>query len=112
MAIAVAPVINWKWYDTIYTERFMRTPQENNDGYENNSPINFAGQIRGKYLLVHGMADDNVHFQNAAEMARALVNKNIPFDEAYYPNKNHGIYGGYTRAHLYNKMTNFVMENL
>jgi len=112
MAIAVAPVINWKWYDTIYTERFMRTPQENNDGYENNSPINFAGQIRGKYLLVHGMADDNVHFQNAAEVARALVTKNIPFDEAYYPNKNHGIYGGYTRAHLYNKMTNFVLENL
>lgn len=112
MAIAVAPVINWKWYDTIYTERFMRTPKENNDGYENNSPINFAGQIRGKYLLVHGMADDNVHFQNAAEMARALVTKNIPFDEAYYPNKNHGIYGGYTRAHLYNKMTNFILENL
>ena len=112
MAIAVAPVINWKWYDTIYTERFMRTPQENESGYENNSPINFAGQIRGKYLLVHGMADDNVHFQNAAEMARALIDKNIPFDEAYYPNKNHGIYGGYTRAHLYNKMTNFILENL
>lgn len=112
MAIAVAPVINWKWYDTIYTERFMRTPQENEAGYENNSPINFAGQIRGKYLLVHGMADDNVHFQNAAEMARALIDKNIPFDEAYYPNKNHGIYGGYTRAHLYNKMTNFILENL
>ncbi|BDS14828.1 S9 family peptidase [Aureispira anguillae] len=112
MAIAVAPVINWKWYDTIYTERFMRSPKENNDGYEENSPINFAGQIRGKYLLVHGMADDNVHFQNAAEMARALIAKNIPFDEAYYPNKNHGIYGGYTRAHLYNKMTNFILDNL
>lgn len=112
MAIAVAPVINWKWYDTIYTERYMRTPQENNDGYEQNSPINFAGQIKGKYLLVHGMADDNVHFQNAAEMARALISKNIPFDEAYYPNKNHGIYGGYTRAHLYNKMTQFVLDNL
>jgi dipeptidyl-peptidase-4 len=112
MAIAVAPVINWKWYDTIYTERFMRTPKENDKGYEDNSPINFAGQIRGKYLLVHGMADDNVHFQNAAEMARALVSKNIPFEEAYYPNKNHGIYGGYTRSHLYNKMTNFVLDNL
>lgn len=112
MAIAVAPVINWKWYDTIYTERFMRTPGENNKGYEDNSPINFAGDIKGKYLLVHGMADDNVHFQNAAEMARALVAKNIPFDEAYYPNKNHGIYGGATREHLYNKMTNFVLENL
>ena len=112
MAIAVAPVINWKWYDTIYTERFMRTPQENNLGYEDNSPINFAGLIRGKYLLIHGMADDNVHFQNSAEMARVLVAKNISFDEAYYPNKNHGIYGGYTRAHLYNKMTNFILDNL
>ncbi|MFK7796513.1 MAG: S9 family peptidase [Aureispira sp.] len=112
MAIAVAPVINWKWYDTIYTERFMRTPKENNKGYEDNSPINFAGDIKGKYLLVHGMSDDNVHFQNAAEMARALIAKNIPFDEAYYPNKNHGIYGGATRSHLYHKMTNFVLENL
>jgi dipeptidyl-peptidase-4 len=112
LAIAVAPVINWKWYDTIYTERFMRTPQENNDGYEDNSPINFAHLIKGKYLLVHGMADDNVHFQNAAEMARALISKNIPFEEAYYPNKNHGIYGGYTRSHLYHKMTNFIIDNL
>ena len=112
MAIAVAPVINWKWYDTIYTERFMRTPKENDDGYEQNSPINFAHLIKGKYLLVHGMADDNVHFQNAAEMARALIERNIPFEEAYYPNKNHGIYGGYTRSHLYNRMTNFVLENL
>jgi dipeptidyl-peptidase-4 len=112
MAIAVAPVINWKWYDTIYTERFMRTPKENNSGYEDNSPINFAGLIRGKYLLVHGMADDNVHFQNATEMANALISKNIPFEEAFYPNKNHGIYGGYTRAHLYNKMTNFILNNL
>lgn len=112
MAIAVAPVINWKWYDTIYTERFMRTPKENNSGYENNSPINFARNIKGKYLLVHGMADDNVHFQNAAEMAAALIAQNIPFEEAYYPNKNHGIYGGLTRAHLYTKMTNFVLTNL
>lgn len=112
MAIAVAPVINWKWYDTIYTERFMRTPKENNDGYEQNSPINFAHLIKGKYLLVHGMADDNVHFQNAAEMANALIERNIPFEEAYYPNKNHGIYGGYTRSHLYNRMTNFILENL
>jgi dipeptidyl-peptidase-4 len=90
----------------------MRTPKENNKGYEDNSPINFAGDIKGKYLLVHGMADDNVHFQNAAEMARALIAKNIPFEEAYYPNKNHGIYGGATRSHLYHKMTNFVLENL
>jgi dipeptidyl-peptidase-4 len=112
MAIAVAPVINWKWYDTIYTERYMRTPQENPRGYEDNSPINFASQIRGKYLLVHGLTDDNVHFQHAAEMASALIENNIPFEEAFYPNKNHGIYGGYTRSHLYNKMTNFILNNL
>lgn len=112
MAIAVAPVINWKWYDTIYTERYMRTPKENDKGYEDNSPINFADKIRGAYLLVHGMADDNVHFQNAAEMAAALIENNIPFEQAFYPNKNHGIYGGYTRSHLYKKMTNFILENL
>jgi dipeptidyl-peptidase-4 len=90
----------------------MRTPKENNAGYEENSPINFADKIKGKYLLVHGITDDNVHFQNAAEMANALINKNIPFEQAFYPNKNHGIYGGYTRAHLYNKMTNFILNNL
>lgn len=111
-AIAVAPVINWKWYDSIYTERYMRTPKENDRGYEDNSPINFADKIRGAYLLVHGLTDDNVHFQNAAEMAAALVKKNIPFDQAFYPNKNHGIYGGYTRSHLYRKMTNFLLQNL
>ncbi len=112
MAIAVAPVTNWKWYDTIYTERYMRTPAENNDGYENNSPINFADRIKGKYLLVHGFADDNVHFQHAAEMARVLVENNIEFDQMFYPNKNHGIYGGMTRLHLYNKMTSFIQEHL
>ncbi len=112
MAIAVAPVINWKWYDSIYTERFMRTPKENNAGYEENSPINFADKIKGKYLLVHGMTDDNVHFQNAVEMSRALIKNDIPFEEAFYPNKNHSIYGGATRSHLYQKMTNFILDNL
>ena len=112
MAIAVAPVTNWKWYDTIYTERYMRTPAENESGYEENSPVNFADRIKGPYLLVHGFADDNVHFQNAAEMARALVKANIPFEQAFYPNKNHGIYGGLTRAHLFTKMTDFLEKNL
>jgi dipeptidyl-peptidase-4 len=112
MAIAVAPVTNWKWYDTIYTERYMRKPVENNNGYEDNSPINFAGQIRGKYLLVHGLSDDNVHFQHSAEMARVLVEKNIDFDQLFYTNKNHGIYGGLTRLHLYRKMTDFIKNNL
>lgn len=112
MAIAVAPVIHWKWYDTIYTERYLRTPKENASGYDDNSPVNFAQLIKGKYLLVHGTADDNVHAQNAFEMVDALVEKNIPFEQAFYTNKNHGIYGGYTRLHLYQKMTDFVLQNL
>lgn len=110
--IAVAPVTNWKYYDSIYTERFMRTPQENSGGYENNSPINFVDLLKGKYLLVHGSADDNVHLQNTMDMVSALVNKNKPFDMFIYPNKNHGIYGGYTRLHLFEKMTVFLKENL
>jgi len=112
MAIAVAPVTNWRFYDTIYTERFMRTPQENPDGYDSNSPINFADRLKGKYLLIHGMADDNVHFQNAVEMTDALVNANKQFDYFAYPNKNHGIYGGNTRLHLYNMMSNYIKNNL
>lgn len=110
--IAVAPVINWRWYDNIYTERYMRTPQENGDSYDSNSPISHVNRIKGKYLIVHGTADDNVHFQNSAEMVMAMVQKNIPFESAYYPNKNHGISGGYTRLHLFTKMTDFLMKNL
>ncbi len=112
LAIAVAPVTNWKWYDTIYTERYMRKPVENNNGYEDNSPINFADKIKGKYLLVHGLSDDNVHFQHSAEMARVLVENNVDFDQLYYTNKNHSIYGGLTRLHLYTKMTDFILNNL
>ena len=111
-AIAVAPVTNWKWYDSIYTERYMRTYAENKDGYEENSPINFAELIEGNYLIVHGMSDDNVHFQNAAEMVASLVRQNKHFDSLYYPNKNHGIFGGLTRLHLYTEMTNFLLEKL
>ncbi|WP_445384092.1 S9 family peptidase [Robiginitalea sp. IMCC44478] len=112
MAIAVAPVTSWRFYDTIYTERYMQTPQENPSGYDDNSPIFFADQLKGKYLLVHGSADDNVHVQNTMRMIEALVQANKPFDWAIYPDKNHGIYGGNTRLHLFNKMTNFVLENL
>ncbi|MGB0838731.1 MAG: alpha/beta hydrolase family protein, partial [Chitinophagales bacterium] len=112
MAIAVAPVTNWRFYDTIYTERYMRTPQENADGYDDNSPINHVDKIKGEYLLVHGTADDNVHFQNAMELSNALVKENIPFDSEYYTNKNHGIYGGNTRLHLFTKMVDFIKENL
>ena len=111
-AIAVAPVTSWKWYDTIYTERYMRTLEENQDGYEDNSPIYFADQLEGNYLLIHGMGDDNVHWQNSVEMANALIAANKQFDTYYYPNRNHGIYGGPTRLHLYNKMTDFLLEKL
>ena len=112
MAIAVAPVTSWRFYDTIYTERYMQTPQENPDGYDLNSPLNFADRLRGKFLLVHGSADDNVHVQNSMRLIEALVQENKAFDWAIYPDKNHGIYGGKTRLQLYTKMTRFVLDNL
>lgn len=111
-AIAVAPVTNWKWYDTIYTERFMRTYAENESGYRDNSPVYFADRLKGDYLLVHGMSDDNVHFQHTAEMANALIAANKQFDTYFYPNRNHGIYGGNARLHLYQKMTDFLERSL
>lgn len=111
-AIAVAPVTNWKYYDNIYTERFLRKPADNKSGYEDNSPVNFVKNIKGKFLLVHGSADDNVHYQNSMEMAKAMIMHNIPFEFMTYPNKNHGIYGGNTRIHLFSKMLNFVKQNL
>ncbi len=113
-AVAVAPVTNWRYYDNIYTERYMRTPQENPKGYDDNSPINFTDKIKGKYLIVHGTADDNVHFQNATQMITALVKSNIDFESAYYPNKNHGIGGmmDNTTFHLWSKMTNWILENM
>ncbi|NNE26054.1 MAG: S9 family peptidase [Saprospiraceae bacterium] len=111
-AIAVAPVTNWKWYDTIYTERFMRTEEENPDGYADNSPINFVDQLKGNYFLVHGNSDDNVHFQHTAEMANALIGANKQFDTYFYPNRNHGIFGNNARLHLYIAMTNFLNNKL
>ncbi|MEM1325122.1 MAG: S9 family peptidase [Bacteroidota bacterium] len=111
-AIAVAPVTSWKWYDTIYTERFMRTLAENEDGYKNNSPVYFANQLKGNYLLAHGIADDNVHYQHAVEMSNALISANKQFDTYAYPNRNHGIYGDNARLHLYTKMTNFLTDKL
>jgi dipeptidyl-peptidase-4 len=112
MAIAVAPVTNWRFYDSIYTERFMQTPQENASGYDDNSPINHVARLKGKFLLVHGTADDNVHFQNTVEMVNALVKANKQFDLFFYPDRNHGIYGGNARLHLYTMMTNYIQENL
>jgi dipeptidyl-peptidase-4 len=112
MAIAVAPVTNWRYYDSIYTERFMQLPQNNAAGYDDNSPINHVARLKGKYLLVHGTADDNVHFQNSVEMVNALVKANKQFDVFFYPDKNHGIYGGNTRLHLYTMMTDYIVKNL
>lgn len=110
--IAVAPVTNWRYYDNIYTERFMRKPQDNPGGYDDNSPINHAGKLKGKLLMVHGTADDNVHVQNSMEMSEALVQAGKQFQQFYYTNRNHGIYGGYTRYHLYTMMTEFILQNL
>lgn len=109
-AIAVAPVTNWRYYDTIYTERYLQTPQMNAAGYDENSPINFTDKLKGNYLLVHGTTDDNVHMQNSMEMVTALVKEKKQFDSFYYPNKAHGISG--VRLHLYQKMTNFILEKL
>ena len=112
MAIAVAPVTNWRFYDSIYTERYMQTPQENASGYDENSPINHVDKLKGKFLLIHGSGDDNVHVQNSMQMMEALIQANKQFDSQIYPDNNHGIYGGKTRIQLYNKMTNFILNNL
>jgi dipeptidyl-peptidase-4 len=112
MAISVAPVSSWRFYDTIYTERYMQTPQENASGYDENSPISHVKKLEGDFLLVHGSADDNVHVQNTTRLVEALIQANKQFEWAIYPDKNHGIYGGNTRLHLFTKMTNFIKENL
>ncbi|MDQ6470360.1 S9 family peptidase [Flavobacterium sp. LHD-80] len=112
MAIAVAPVTNWRFYDSVYTERYMQTPQENPTGYDQNSPINHVEKLKGKFLLIHGSGDDNVHVQNSMQMMEALIQANKQFDSQIYPDKDHGIIGGKTRIQLYNKMSNFIKENL
>lgn len=111
-AIAVAPVTTWRYYDNVYTERFMRTPQENPKGYDENSPINHVDKLKGNYLLIHGTADDNVHVQNAVDLTTALIKANKQFEQFFYPNKNHSIYGGNTRYHLYTLMTDFILRKL
>lgn len=112
MAISVAPVTNWRFYDTIYTERFLRTPSENPLGYDQNSPIEHTDKIKGELLLIHGTMDDNVHVQNTYEMVESLVENNIDFDLMIYPDKNHGIFGGNTRLHLYKNMDDFIDKTL
>lgn len=110
--VAVAAVTDWKFYDTIYTERFMRTPKENAEGYRSGSAFARADKLHGNLLLVHGMADDNVHYQNIAEYSERLVQANKQFDMHIYTNRNHSIYGGNTRFHLYTRLTNFFNNNL
>ena len=110
--IAVAPVTTWRYYDTIYTERYLQRPQENSSGYDDNSPITHAGKLQGNYLLIHGTGDDNVHFQNAVALQNALISENKQFQSFYYPDRNHGIYGGNTTIHLFSMMTDFILKNL
>lgn len=110
-AVAVAPVTNWRFYDNIYTERFMRTPVENGDNYDNLSPLLNVKKIKGDFLIVHGMSDDNVHLQNTTEMISEMIKNNIRYDSELYPDKNHGISGGKTRLHLYTRITNFLLKS-
>jgi dipeptidyl-peptidase 4 len=110
--IAVAPVTNWRFYDSIYTERYLKTPQDNAAGYDQNSPLSFARQLQGQLLLIHGTGDDNVHFQNAVAMQDALIAANKQFESFYYPNRNHGIAGGNTLLHRFTLMTDFLERNL
>jgi dipeptidyl-peptidase-4 len=110
--VAIAPVTDWRFYDTVYTERFMRTPQQNNSGYVNGSAITLADKLQGNLLLIHGTADDNVHFQNSIEYTRALINANKHFDMFFFPDKNHFISGENTSRYLYDKVINYFKNNL
>ncbi|MEW5931828.1 MAG: S9 family peptidase [Gemmatimonadota bacterium] len=110
--ISVAPVTDWRLYDNIYTERFMRTPQENPAGYDSTSVIKNAPGITANYLVAHGTADDNVHFQNSVQLATALQAAGKQFSFMLYPNKNHGISGAQTQLHLFTMMTNWLEQNL
>ena len=112
MAVAVAPVTNWRFYDNIYTERYMGLPADNGDGYDADSPLSHVDGLEGKYLLIHGTGDDNVHVQNSMRMVEALIQADKDFQWFAYPDKNHGIYGGNTRMHLYRMMTKFIADNL
>jgi dipeptidyl-peptidase-4 len=109
--VAIAPVTDWRYYDTVYTERFMRTPQQNQSGYEKGSAITLANQLQGNLLLIHGTADDNVHFQNSIEYTRALIAADKHFDMFFFPDKDHSIYGGNTRKYLYDKVISYFEDN-
>ena len=111
-AIAVAPVTNWRFYDTVYTERYMAKPQDNGSGYDDNSPVSHSQKLEGNYLLIHGTGDDNVHFQNAVVLQNKLIAEGKQFDSFYYPDRAHGIYRDGARPHLFTLMTTWVLENL
>jgi len=110
--IAVSPVTNWRYYDSVYTERFMRSPQENPGGYDDNSPINFVSELEGSLLLVHGAADDNVHMQNSMMLIQKLVDTDKQFEMQFYPNQNHNISEGNAYYHLFCRITDFILSNL
>ncbi len=112
MAVAVAPVTNWRYYDNVYTERYMRKPAENAAGYDANAPEKMAARLKGPFLLIHGTGDDNVHFQNSVSLVNNLIKEGKAYDSEYYPNRAHGISGGGTRLHLYRRMTDFILTNL
>ena len=110
--VAIAPVTDWRYYDTIYAERFMRTPNENNEGYEQSAPITHAEKLKGDLLIISGTADDNVHYLNTLQYSAALIEAGIQFDTQIYTNKDHHIRGCNTRHHLYTKVCNFFLDKL
>jgi len=111
-AVAVAPVTHWKYYDNIYTERYNGLPKDNQKGYDAGSPLSYVDGLRGNLLVIHGSGDDNVHYQNTEALVNKLVAANKPFSMMEYPNRNHGIFGGNTRQHLFDLMTRYLQENL
>jgi dipeptidyl-peptidase-4 len=112
LGIAGAPVTTWRYYDNIYTERFLQRPQDNAAGYDDNSPVKYADKLQGKFLLIHGTGDDNVHFQNSVALEEALILAGKQFRSHFYPDQAHGFRGGKVNLHLYTLMTEFILENL
>ena len=112
MGVSVAPVTDWRFYDNIYTERYMGLPKENSSNYKESSVLTYANLVKGNLLLIQGMADDNVHLQNSAAFINELINNNKSFESQFYPDRNHNIYGGNSRLHLFNRITEYILKNL